>query len=141
MEFAIYQDSVGVVPLWNETHASVEIVDGLFWVKLGSLTPVPTSLFDGSQLWLGITISPDLTELAPRQPLVTVPYGFKSEESDYAAFADTADYAINAPPDDDWVILTDDIYRRTGKVGIGRSSDLRCLQPSNRRTPHHQWWM
>jgi hypothetical protein len=96
MEFALYAEESGGIALWIESHPSVEIIDGLFRVQLGSVNVLPASLCDGSVLWLGITISPDGSELMPRQPLVTVPYGFKSAESDHAVEADLAQHATQA---------------------------------------------
>ena len=105
MDFAIYTTETGGSPLWSETHSSVEIVDGLFRVQLGSVTPVPSSLFDGSLLWLGIQVSPDVQELTPRQSLVTIPYSYKTANADSADFADNATsrmlYLLHIRADDD----------------------------------------
>jgi len=37
--FSIYSDSVGGAAIWSETHPAVNVVKGLFTVKLGSLSP------------------------------------------------------------------------------------------------------
>ena len=126
IQFALYADSIGGTPLWNEAHSSVDVIDGLFHVMLGSATSFPPNLFDGSKPWLGITVSPDVTELTPRQPFVTTPYAYMTEESDHATNADTAAFALSGSPDDDWTISGSNIYRNTGKVGIGIAS------PSNK---------
>ena len=84
MWFSIYSDSTGGTPLWTEQHNSIVIAEGLYHVILGSTTPIPTSLFDGSTLWFGVRIDPDPQELIPRQPLISVPYGYKSVRSDTA---------------------------------------------------------
>jgi hypothetical protein len=85
---------VGGTSLWDEIQSSVAINDGSFQVKLGAETPIPPSIFDGNQLWLGITV--DGESLLPRTALVTVPYGFKSGEADHAVEADLADMANHA---------------------------------------------
>jgi len=157
IQFLLYSVSSGGIALWNETQPSVIITEGLFSVSLGSVTPLPPHLFDGSTRWLGIRVSPDLAELTPRQPLVTVPYGFKSEEADHAnqadtshyaysagtastaSFAaqasnathairaDTAQFAVSATPDNDWTISGSNIYRLTGNIGIGTATPAHKL--------------
>jgi hypothetical protein len=115
MVFTIYPSESSPTPLWSEVQ-HVDIMDGLFHVQLGSLTPLPASIFSGNELWLGVQIAPDLTELLPRQPLVTVPYSFKTTK------ADTANYSLSSAPDNDWTISGNNIYRLTGNVGIGTAS-------------------
>lgn len=49
---------------WSETHAGVQITDGLYFIVLGSITPLPANLFtdiDERQL----TLSVDGTALSP----------------------------------------------------------------------------
>jgi hypothetical protein len=104
MQFSLYEDSVGGLPLWDEIHMAVEVVDGLFRVRLGSGIPLPPSVFVGGVMWLGIQVDPDPTELTPRQPLVSVPYG------------------LRANPDDDWGVSGINVYRLDGYVGIGTST-------------------
>jgi hypothetical protein len=94
MRFFLYADSVGGGPLWSEYYSDVPVADGLFSVTLGSENPLTSILFDGSVLWLGIQVNPDPEELSPRQPFVTVPYGFQSEEATHAVYSDTADWAL-----------------------------------------------
>jgi hypothetical protein len=125
MEFSIYSDSSGGGPYWSESHTSVEVIDGLLRVQLGSHVEFPPYLFDRSELWVGITISPDLTELSPRQRLAAMPYAFEAEEADHAVLADTASYALT---DDDWSVSGSNIYRNTGYVGIGTTSPQDLLQ-------------
>ena len=127
IQFALYADSTGGASLWSESHSAVDVIDGLFRVMLGSATSFPSNLFDGSKLWLGITVSPDITELTPRQPLVTTPYAYMTEEADHAMNADTAAFALASNPDYDWTISGSNIYRNTGKVGIGTATPTNKL--------------
>ncbi|WP_421869437.1 tail fiber domain-containing protein [Marinoscillum sp.] len=49
---------------WTETHESVSVLDGFYSVVLGSVTPIPDSLFDDSDaVQLGITVGE--TDLSP----------------------------------------------------------------------------
>ncbi|MGH8004493.1 MAG: hypothetical protein ACRECJ_07200, partial [Limisphaerales bacterium] len=56
--FTIYNAPTGGTNLWTETQ-SVSTTGGLFAVFLGSSNPVPDSVFQSSDRWLGIAVSPD----------------------------------------------------------------------------------
>ena len=88
MDFGIFADSTGGTALWSETHGSVYVVAGNFSVLLGSVNALTPSLFSGDLLWLETAVSD--TTMAPRRPLVTVPYSF------HAATADTALVALGS---------------------------------------------
>jgi|GEM_PF-5414702 len=70
--FKIYTDSIGGIALWTETKF-VTTSSGLFSTMLGSVTPIPDSIFDSSTTYLGIKVSSD-PEIAPRTELASVPY-------------------------------------------------------------------
>jgi len=134
LQFHLYADSVGGTALWNETHSSVTVTDGLFHVSLGSTQSFPDTLFNGQDLWLETTVGSET--LSPREKVATVPYAFLSENANnvswadsscYAAVSDTASYAFEASPDDDWVLLDNNVYRLTGNVGIGTPSPAQKL--------------
>lgn len=94
VKFCIYADSIGSDSLWCELQWSVQVTDGLFNVLLGSVDPIPDTVFTGPTRWLGIQVSPD-PELTPRKPIVSVGYGFKSKLSDTANYSATAGYAFD----------------------------------------------
>ncbi|MDH4223530.1 MAG: tail fiber domain-containing protein [candidate division Zixibacteria bacterium] len=115
--FSIYADSIGGTALWTETQTSVGVQYGVFSVLLGSVTPIPDSVFDGNVRYLGVKVGND-SEMTPRRTIVSVGYAFKSDHTD------TAEYAKAAPamPDADWVIDGNDIYHVPGNVGIGTTN-------------------
>ena len=88
LDFAIYADSSGGSSLWNETHTAVSVTDGLFHAILGSVQPIPETIFTGQVKWLETTVEGEI--LSPRTKIVTVPYSLKSSNSDHAVYADTA---------------------------------------------------
>ncbi|MCP4568774.1 MAG: tail fiber domain-containing protein [FCB group bacterium] len=69
--FTIYSGSSSIDGLWSETHLSVDVNDGVFSVVLGSVAALPTSVFDGSNRWLGITVNSD-SEISPRTLITSV---------------------------------------------------------------------
>jgi len=80
--FTIYPAPTGGINLWTETQ-SVTTANGLFAVLLGTSNPVPDSAFKGSDLWLGIAVSPD-GEMSQRQRLVSVGYAYRVSSVDGA---------------------------------------------------------
>lgn len=112
MVFRIYEDPTTATDVWSETQDSVKVEDGIFSVLLGSVNPIPASVFDGSLRYLGIQVGYD-NEMSPRRLLVSVGNAFHSE------FADLAEYAVN--PDEDWIVRGDTVYR-DGNVGIGTAN-------------------
>jgi hypothetical protein len=81
--FAIYDDDNSGSALWTEVR-NVTTEDGLFTIILGETSPLPESLFDIAELWLGITVSGD-TEMTPRQRLTSVPYALNTPEGESPA--------------------------------------------------------
>lgn len=99
MVFSIHDLAVGGTTLWTETQSAVIIEKGVFNVLLGSVNPIPYSVFDGSTRYLGVQVGGD-PEITPRKKIVSVAYSYKSLE------ADTADYAragAGGGADNDWV--------------------------------------
>ncbi len=90
LAFCLFANETSTMPLWTETHPSVTVVDGMFELILGSITPIPQSVFDGNIRWLSIEIDggPPPTS---RIPIVSVAYAMR------AGHADTAAYALAAP--------------------------------------------
>jgi hypothetical protein len=76
MTFSIFESESAGVQLWEEIHPSVDVESGLFSVVLGSLMPIPESLFDESDRWLQIAVAGEI--IVPRTKLTTSPYAFAS---------------------------------------------------------------
>lgn len=74
--FAIYTDATDGTELWSEEQ-TVTLDEGYFSVRLGSETPIDPEIFDGSTLYLGITVDSN-DEMSPRQPLLSVPYAMRA---------------------------------------------------------------
>jgi hypothetical protein len=137
MTFRLFDSETKGAELWAETHPVVEVSNGLFQVLLGSITPFPVNLFDGNTLWLQTEVGAEV--LSPRKPLVSTAYSQRSGDADHAAtaewatdaqhatYADTADYSISGGG---WTVDGDNVYRMTGKVGIGTSNPLTELDVS-----------
>lgn len=77
--FSIYAGPSGGAPLWTETHA-VDLDEGYFSAQLGTITPFPASLFDGSPRYVGIQVGGD-PEMSPRQPTASVPYALRANDA------------------------------------------------------------
>lgn len=96
MTFRIYNHpvNVGANLLWTEEQ-DVVTANGIFGVLLGSVIALPASLFNGQNLWLGVTVGTD-SEMAPRTRMTTVAYALYAENAATAALATNATNAANA---------------------------------------------
>jgi hypothetical protein len=118
--FTIYNDSLGAVSAWSETHPAVVVDDGLFAVLLGSVAPLPKDLFSGSSRYLGVKVGDDV-EGAPLTRIVSAAYALKASRADTASYAEAAGGGWT---DDGGVVrLTDG----SDFVGIGTSSPTNVL--------------
>jgi hypothetical protein len=92
-KFKIYSDSSAGSILW-ETAGFVPIrtSKGLFDHLLGSNNPIPESITNCANIWVGVTV--DLgEELAPRTRLVSVPYSLKSIYAERAGSSIASQFA------------------------------------------------
>jgi len=90
MTFKIYDQSSGGTALLTDSQ-SVTVSNGLYNAEIG---PVTTSIFDGSDRWLEVTVGSDI--LAPRLKINSVAYSINTDHAstaDSATNADSADYA------------------------------------------------
>jgi len=78
--FTLYDSPTGENALWTETVPDVPFDDGYFSVQVGSVAPIPTSVFDGSIRYLGIAIDSDV-EMSPRQAITSVPYALLAQNA------------------------------------------------------------
>lgn len=104
--FKFFNVEAGGTPVWSETQSAVEVIDGLFQVRLGSMNPIHPDLFiDGETLWLAIQIDGE-AEMSPRIHFASTGYAMKTFERDPT-------WIGNANPEDP--------ISRPGNVGIGLS--------------------
>jgi len=72
MTFSIYDASTDGTLLWSEAQ-SVQVSNGIFNVKLGSVQQLPATVFVQDTLYLGIQVASD-PEMTPRQRITAGPY-------------------------------------------------------------------
>jgi hypothetical protein len=103
MTFGIWSAVNGGSQLWYESQ-NLSISQGIFSTLLGSIIPIPDSVFSVSDRWLELTIA-GIT-LTPRTRIVSVGYSYTS------TYTDTADFARNATAssDSDWTINGNIMY-------------------------------
>jgi hypothetical protein len=76
--FSVYAMPQGGIPLWTETQ-TVTLEDGYFSVQLGSKTPFPGTVWDGSVRYIGLKVGAD-DEMVPREMVTSVPYALLATE-------------------------------------------------------------
>lgn len=74
LRFALYTAATGGTAIWQETQSSVQVQNGVFTAKLGAVTAIPTSVNFTQQYYVGITVTGQGAELAPRIELTAAPY-------------------------------------------------------------------
>jgi hypothetical protein len=52
MDFALFDSEVSGLSLWKESHPAVQVVDGVYQVALGSVTPLTPQVVSGGTLYL-----------------------------------------------------------------------------------------
>lgn len=95
--FALYDMESGGASMWEETHASVSVVNGFFSVVLGSQgSPLGASYFSGSERWLQMSTDLGAGPVTfPRQRLHAVPYAMQAYMAGYAT---TAEHSLYPAP-------------------------------------------
>jgi hypothetical protein len=82
MTFYIYDAETGGSSLWNETQ-SVDVLAGIYNVKLGAITPLDVSLFTNEHIYsLYLQVVVDGEALSPRQRLSSTAFAMKAGDSD-----------------------------------------------------------
>lgn len=90
MTFRLYNSPTGSSPLWEEVRSGdhiVPVTHGLFNLMLGSLNPIPNSIWEETQLYFGISVGND-EEMTPRELVTGAPFAF---------FAHKASVAVSVP--------------------------------------------
>ena len=82
MEFRLYTSESGTMPIWQETHNSVPVSNGLFSVLLGSIVPFPDSVDFSAAYWLEVEINDET--MSPRERLSSSPYAIRARWVDDA---------------------------------------------------------
>ena len=77
--FTLFDVPTGGGSLWTESHADVQVTDGVYGVTLGSVTPLTPELLAGGNLWLQIAVEGET--LSPRRQLLAVPYAIRAESA------------------------------------------------------------
>ena len=94
MTFRIYSDLVAGSALWEEQQQNVTVRGGHFSVLLGNTTPLPETLFDEPDRFIGVTVDP-YEEMVPRQRFASVPYAVQASHASEADHANAADRLLD----------------------------------------------
>ena len=77
--FKIYDDASGGNKKWEETQNNVSVINGLFNVILGSVTPIDTLSF-AQDYWLDITVGAE--HMPTRLRFTSVAYSFRAKDAE-----------------------------------------------------------
>ena len=85
--FALYDAPSGGTQLWTETRNAVNVPsDGLLYLDLGSVTPLTSTILNGSARYLEITLDGVVSD--PRVMIESVPYALSSAIASHASDSD-----------------------------------------------------
>jgi hypothetical protein len=92
--FDLYRGPTGGTSVWTQTFPSVSVVNGAFTVQLGggAVAPMDFSVLDGAALYLGVTLNG--TPLAPRSPMLSVPYARRAELADSVPWSSVTNVSV-----------------------------------------------
>ena len=110
LTFKIYADSTGGSAKWTEVQ-SVAVSKGLFNAILGSQAPIPDSIFNNTNTWLGIQVGAD-PEMTPRQRLSSLGYAYRGAKADTSTYSKDSDKLDGLHASDFSSVGTD--YGRSG---------------------------
>ncbi len=82
MEFELFDAPSAGSSLWFESHPAVQVVDGVYDVVLGAITPIDQNVVQGGSIHLEVTVEGET--LTPRQQLLMVPYALRAEVAEQA---------------------------------------------------------
>jgi hypothetical protein len=82
--FTIYDAATDGNSKWTETQSSIVVTEGLFNILLGSTNPIPDTVFNEPNRYLGITVDAD-PELVPRSQITSVAYAKRVSTIDGAS--------------------------------------------------------
>jgi hypothetical protein len=122
VSFSIYNTSTGGTSLWSETQ-SVNLTNGIFSVSLGSVNPIPSSVFSSDDSYLGITVDSD-SEMTPRQRITSDGYSYKSGTSDAVSDGAVGTSSIADGAVTDAKIFSLDAAKLTGTVSDSQISSV-----------------
>ncbi|MBM4378836.1 MAG: hypothetical protein FJ086_05975 [Deltaproteobacteria bacterium] len=95
LKFALYAAASGGSALWEETLPSVQVVNGAYAVVLGQASPLPGSVVNGQDLYLGLSLNGG-AELQPRVRVASVPYALTAGDAHALEGRTAADFALTS---------------------------------------------
>ena len=121
MTFRLYNASSGGSSLWNETQ-SVQVIDGIYSIELGSVSPFPADLFDSDTLYLEVIIGSET--LSPRQRLTSTAYSMKAGDAETVAGLTPSEIAAASHSHDGSDITTGTVVEARIDPVIARDSEI-----------------
>jgi hypothetical protein len=140
LTFSLYNVQSGGSTLWTEAHTganAVPVTNGLFNVLLGSITPIPASVWDNTTVYLGVQVEDDGDELSPREMVSAVPMAMMTLTipDNSIATAKIADGAVTGSKVMDGSLQSRDVHLAVGK---GTASQNLTLTSSFQDVPGTQ---
>ncbi len=123
--FEIFNVQTGGSPLWAEDHPLLDVENGFFRTLLGTIEPLPDSIWESESLWLAITVG-GADEMSPRMDIAAVPFAFRARVAEQVLGGSgtgdghSLDASDGSPAD---ALFVDE----AGEVGIGTTEPATSL--------------
>jgi len=127
--FRLYDAPSAGTLLWTESHADVQVADGVYGVTLGAVTPLTQEVLAVGNVYLEIQVESET--LTPRRQLLAVPYALRAENADnvngvagafYSEIIENFDFDGEDPPNND---------PREGTVDVDGDGRANFMDPDN----------
>jgi len=119
--FHLYNVSSGGSSLWNETQ-SVQVIDGIYGIELGSVSPFPADLFDSDALYLEVIIGSET--LSPRQRFTSTAFSMKAGDAETVAGLTPSEIAAASHSHDGSDITTGTVEDSRIADSIARDTEI-----------------
>lgn len=78
IQVRLYTVPIGGIPVFDETHRDVQVIDGYYAIGIGSIAALDPAVFTEPQLFMGISVD-GAAELGPRTAVRRVPAAFHAQ--------------------------------------------------------------
>ncbi len=121
-------DTISASVLWSETHASVQVNNGIYHIMLGSVNPIPPSAMSQADIFLEVIVAGEV--LRPRSQVTSVAFAHKAASVPDGSIGENqlADNAVTSAKILDGEMTSSDVgfnYAGSSSKG-GAANDLSC---------------
>ncbi len=121
-----YDSDMATIPVWSQASV-VEVSGGVVDLPLGDQSsPIPASILENAQLWLGVQVGDD-AEMTPRQQVLSVPYATKASLADAVGWSGLSDVPAGFADGTDDGVTAQELVTMLEQAGYLTPDDIQNL--------------